>query len=399
MLARSLASRLAMLGALYLVQGLPFGIQATVLPVLLRREGTSLELIGFASALAAPWMAKILWAPIVDARSSPRLGRRRTWILPCQLGLTIALVAASGPDPSRSLAALLALLFVMNLLTATMDVAVDGLAVELLAPHELGPGNAAQVVGFKLGMIATGGLLLAAVARIGYEGLFLAAAGIVAVVLVATLAWREPESTEAGVPTRAREVVRVLARVARRPGVIWVLLFIATYKLGESAADTMWKPFLVDEGYDEAQIGLWVGTYGMIASLVGSIAGGFVARRMAVLSAVALTAALRALPLAGQCLLALAGASDAGVLAVTLSEHFFGGALTTAMFAFMMSQVDRRIGGTHFTALAAVEVLGKSPPSRSSASHRRPCSAACSRATSGTPASSASPRRSRSSSS
>src|SRR5690606_3734567 len=144
----------------------------------------------------------------------------------------------------------------------------------------------------KLGMVATGGLLLAAVSRIGYEGLFLTAAGIVAVVLAVTLAWREPESSESGAPTRAREVVRVLARVAKRPGVIWVLVFIATYKLGESAADTMWKPFLVDAGYDEAQIGLWVGTYGMIASLAGSVAGGLAARRMALVSAVALTAIL-----------------------------------------------------------------------------------------------------------
>lgn len=31
------------------------------------------------------------------------------------------------------------------------------------------------------------------------------------------------------------------------------------------------------------------------------------------------------------------------------------------MFAFMMSRVDRRIGATHFTVLASVEVLGKAP--------------------------------------
>ena len=31
------------------------------------------------------------------------------------------------------------------------------------------------------------------------------------------------------------------------------------------------------------------------------------------------------------------------------------------MFAFMMSRVDRRIGATHYTLLASVEVLGKFP--------------------------------------
>ncbi len=31
------------------------------------------------------------------------------------------------------------------------------------------------------------------------------------------------------------------------------------------------------------------------------------------------------------------------------------------MFALMMSRVDKRIGATHYTVLAAVEVLGKTP--------------------------------------
>jgi MFS family permease len=47
------------------------------------------------------------------------------------------------------------------------------------------------------------------------------------------------------------------------------------------------------------------------------------------------------------------------VIAVNCAEHFFGGALTTCMFALMMSRVDRRIGATHYTLLAAVEVGGK----------------------------------------
>jgi hypothetical protein len=49
------------------------------------------------------------------------------------------------------------------------------------------------------------------------------------------------------------------------------------------------------------------------------------------------------------------------VLAVTCSEHLFGGALTTAMFAYMMGRVDKRIGATHFTLLATLEVWGKLP--------------------------------------
>jgi hypothetical protein len=36
------------------------------------------------------------------------------------------------------------------------------------------------------------------------------------------------------------------------------------------------------------------------------------------------------------------------------------------MFAFMMSRTDRTIGATHYTLLATIEVLGKSPLSLTS---------------------------------
>ena len=65
---------------------------------------------------------------------------------------------------------------------------------------------------------------------------------------------------------------------------------------------------------------------------------------------------LRAVPVAGEWWLSTVTPTEGKVIAVTSAEHFFGGALTTAMFAFMMSRVDRQIGATHYTVLAAIEV-------------------------------------------
>ena len=77
--------------------------------------------------------------------------------------------------------------------------------------------------------------------------------------------------------------------------------------------------------------------------------------------AVGVAAVFRALPVAGEWWLSVVEPTEARVVAVTCAEHFFGGALTTALFAFMMSRVDKRIGATHYTLLAAVEVWGKQP--------------------------------------
>ena len=366
--------RLGILWTLYFVQGLPFGFQATALPVYLRSSGMSLAGVGLATALALPWSLKPLWAPLIDRYGSARLGRRKSWILPLQALLAVTCFAAAKVPPNDGLASLLWLVLAMNLLAATMDIAVDGFAVDVLTTRELGQGNIAQVVGYKAGMLTGGGLLVWASGTIGWTGLFVSMAVLVTLSLLVTLSWdenavvlenrppAEPAAPAEPAPhRRTGEILAALRRAVTSSGAGWLILFVGTYKLGESMADTMFKPFLVDAGYREAQIGLWVGTWGMLCSIVGSVGGGLLARRMPLLRVVGWCAVARALPVAGEWWLTQVDPTPSRILAVTCFEHLFGGALTTAMFAYMMSRVDRKIGATHYTVLAAVEVWGKLP--------------------------------------
>ncbi len=351
-------ARLALLGALYVGQGLPFGFQATALPVYLRERGVSLGSIGLLGALALPWALKALWAPLVD-----RAGARRRVIVPCQLGMAAAAFAAAFVRPDGAgLLALLGLVFLLNLLAATQDIAVDGLAVDWLSGGELGPANAAQVVGYKVGMLVGGGLLVWASAWIGFRGLFLAMGALMLALAAVALLAREPHETAASRAARQSlgAVLRALRDALSAPGTGWLLAFVLTYKLGETLVDAMFKPFLTDAGFPAPTIGLWLGTWGMVASLAGSAAGGYLAMRVPLVAAVGLSGAARAASVFGEWALAAFGPpSPSEVIAVTLAEHAAGGMLTTAMFAFMMSRTDARIGGTHFTLLASVEVVGK----------------------------------------
>ncbi len=359
--------KLGILWALYFVQGLPFGFQATALPVYLREAGLSLTAIGFATALSLPWMLKAFWAPLVDRFGSKSFGRRRSWILPLEIVLASLCIFAAFLDPGSGLKTLLALVFLMNLAAATMDIAVDGLAIDLLTLPELGKGNIAQVVGYKIGMLTGGGLLVWASGKIGWQGLFLSMAGLVFLVAIVTSAYRERDLSDPHVPTSPLEhptmgaVLRLLKESFAGRGTAWLIIFIGTYKLGENMADTMFKPFLVDAGFAREQIGLWVGTWGMLFSILGSVAGGLLASRIRMLHAVGLAAAFRVLPVIGEWWLTVVEPTSERVLAVTCAEHFFGGALTTALFAYMMARVDKRIGATHYTLLASVEVWGKVP--------------------------------------
>ena len=356
-----MSRKLFVLSVLYFVQGLPYGFQATALPVYLRQEGVSLEGIGLASALALPWMFKFVWGPWVDRFGSERFGRRRSWILPLQVALALVCAAAAWVEPDGGLTALLVLVLLMNLFAATMDVAVDGLAVDVLEEHELGYGNIAQVVGYKVGMLTGGGLLVWASGEIGWRGLFWSMAALILLAIAVTATFKEVARSGGGGESAATvgDVMRTLGRALRLPGAGWVIAFIATYKLGETLADAMFRPFLVDAGYGASQIGLWVGTYGLLFSLAGSFAGGLAASRYGLLPAVATAATLRALAVGGEWWLSLVDPTPLRVISVVAAEQAFGGALTTAIFAFMMSKVDKRIGATHYTVLATIEVAGK----------------------------------------
>ncbi|MEM6796660.1 MAG: MFS transporter, partial [Acidobacteriota bacterium] len=319
--------KLALLTVLYFVQGLPYGFQSTALPIYLRSQGMDLVRIGLASALSLPWMLKVVWGPLVDRFGSPAFGRRRTWIVPLQIGLAIACAAAALVRPEEGLMPLLLLVLAMNLFASTMDVAVDGLAVDVLESRELGYGNISQVVGYKLGILTGGGLLVVASGRIGWSGLFLAMSTLVFLALAVTLTYREtePAGEERRASASVGEVLRSLARAMRQPGAGWILAFIGTYKLGETMADAMFRPFLVDAGFTPEKIGLWIGVYGLLFSLAGSFFGGVAASRFGILPTLAVAAVLRALAVGGELWLSIVGPTPGRTIAVIAAEQTFGG--------------------------------------------------------------------------
>ncbi|MBM4343968.1 MAG: MFS transporter [Deltaproteobacteria bacterium] len=358
--AAPLHADLALLALLYLAQGMPFGLQSVALPVLLRQHGASLEQIGLAGALALPWLFKVLWAPAVD-----RWGTRWGWIAAMQTALLAVTAAAAAASASDGLdAAVLAwTVLALNFAAATQDIAVDGLAVHLLGQSGLGWGNAAQVVGYKAGMIVGGGVLVWASAPLGWPAVFALMAALYALLLGLTLrfARRTPAAPRSEGVASVRAVTRVLAGEVTRPGAVAALAIVLFYKTGETVVTTMFKPFLVDRGFTAAQIGQWVGIYGMVASVAGSLTGGWWVQRKGPQAALLAVVWLRAVSMAGEVAIAAIDPSPAAVIGATCIEHLCGGALTTAMFAWMMARVDPRIAGSHYTLLASLEVLGKMP--------------------------------------
>lgn len=152
--------KITLLIALYVAQGLPFGLFSLALPVLARQGQHSLTAIVALNLLAAPWLLKFLWASYLD-----HTGSRRRWLLTFQSAGVIAALLLSQASLDRNLALLAVAALLFNIIAASQDVITDGLAVRLLDTRERGLANAIQVGAYRFGMILGGGVLLTIFAR------------------------------------------------------------------------------------------------------------------------------------------------------------------------------------------------------------------------------------------
>ena len=350
----------AMLSALYFAQGLPSGLIAKALPVLLREQGVSLSVIGFTSALALPWALKFAWAPFVD-----RYGSRKRWLLVLNcvtMGLMLLVASRDFTAWVDALPLLLAVLFVMNLVSATQDIATDGYAVSTLKPEWRGLGNSIQVVGYKLGMVVGSGALLWLTARHGWQTSYASLACLMLLVIVPVLFMDDTAAGSRQAATHAqwhgvRGYVRLFREFVLRPGIGWWLLTVALYKFGDSLGSRMTGPLLTDSGYSLADIGVITGSAGATVGVLGAFVGGATLLRLGHAQALLGFGLLQALGLAGY-LLIVGDLHDLYALAaIVYAEQFADGLSTVALFTIMMDRCRPDSPGTDYSLQASLQVL------------------------------------------
>ncbi|MBX3187215.1 MAG: MFS transporter [Labilithrix sp.] len=361
MIARKPGLVVVALSLLYTAQGIPFGFATEYLPVVLRGEGYSYAQIAALGWLQLPWQLKILWAKAADAPRVRPLTTRLVFAL--QMALTLTVAGFALRPLKESPAWWFALTALAAALASTQDVFVDAFAVRALAPAERGLGNAAQVGGYRLGMLVGGAGLLLLVGTLGERATLLACAAVVGIASLGAFvgsskanvsppASSSPSSRENG----ATSVLRLIRHMVA-PNVRTVLLLGLTFKLGLHMASALLKPMAKDFGWSNERIGWAVVTTGAISAIVGSLAGGALHRRLgekrALFTAV-IVQALVCLPLIAVARLRAPYALTTVTIAL---EHFGSGLGTTILFAALMTATRPEDAGLHYTILTSANAL------------------------------------------
>ena len=149
--------RYGALVALYVGQGIPQGLLAVALPAHLAEHGVEAGAVGtYLGLLLLPFALKAVLGPLLDRVTFLPMGRRRPWVLVGALGVVAGFVAmALVPDPVADLALLTACGVAVNTAVALLDVAVDGMAVDVLEVEEQPRANALMWGGATVGVAAS----------------------------------------------------------------------------------------------------------------------------------------------------------------------------------------------------------------------------------------------------
>lgn len=341
--------------------GLPLALTSGTLQAWMTVANVDLKTIGFFSLVGQAYVFKFLWSPVMDRYTPPFLGRRRGWLLLTQLCLLIAIAAMGFLEPLSQLRWMAALAVVIAFCSASQDIVFDAWKTDVLAAEERGTGAAISVLGYRLGMLVSGGLALWLADRwLGWQGMYWLMAALLIPCIVAT--WFAPEPDDAIPAPRSLEqaVAAPLRDFFGRNNAWLILLLIVLYKLGDAFAMSLTTTFLIrGVGFDAGEVGVVNKTLGLIATIIGALWGGVLMQRLSLFRALLIFGVLQGASNAGYWLLAVTDKNMLSMASAVFFENLCGGMGTSAFVALLMTLCNKSFSATQFALLSALSAVGR----------------------------------------
>lgn len=347
--------------------GLPLALSGATLGIWLAESGVSLAAIGFAATIGLSYTFKFLWAPVVDRVPLPwltrRFGQRRGWALLIQALLALAILALGQTSPRDALAVTVAAAVLVAFLSATQDIVIDAIRIELLKPEQQGLGAAATQWGYRGGMLASGAGALYAASYGGWATAFAIMAALMLVGTISVLIMAEPAHPADARPASGAKdwfeaaVIGPFKEMLQRDGAWLILLVVVLYKFGDALAGVMTSPFYIQMGFSKIEIANISKVFGVGATLAGVAAGGALVLRAGLYRGLMIAGVLQMLSNLMYVAQAQAG-HDVAMLTATIGiENFTGGMGSAAFVAYLSMLCNARFTATQYALLSALAAV------------------------------------------
>lgn len=346
----------------YFAMGLPFVILNMVCVLMFKGLGIADSQIAlWTSIIMFPWTLKFLWSPLLELLPSKRMIVVATQIIS---GSGFACVALALHLPSF-FAVCIGLLAVVAFSGATHDIALDGLYMAELSEQDQAKYIGWQGAFYNIAKLVATGLLVylagvlidareAAGATAGEAALhawtiIMGAAAVLLIILGLYHRFSLPAGLKAeGAEKKSagEELKAVIGDFFTKKHIWLYIAFIILYRLGEGFVMKIVPLFLKADtaagglGLSEQQIGLYYGTFGAAAFVLGSLLAGYYISHRGLKKALFSLVCIFNLPFLVYAWLAWAQPSSALLIGSGIVLEYFGyGFGFVGLTLFMMQQV------------------------------------------------------------
>lgn len=352
--------KLVTLGVLHMAQYFPAAFTGAALPFLFRQEGLPLEMFWLLAVPGYSRWFKWLIALAVDNYSSPRIGHRKTWIIPCTVigAFTYAMLAFIPPSLS-TVYMIIGILLFKSFVMAAQDIAVDAYAAESMTAAERPTGTSIiNFLGAVAGVMGSGTIAL--IGLFGWPSTMLAASALLIIAALPAVLRKEPPPPEATRKRMQRGEGPSLLKAIMRPESLYILPFMFMLGFGGSFAGSMIAPFFVDEGLSLTDWGILQPISALVGGGLGAVSTPWLVARIGLRKTATLSLAL--FPIEGLMFGAFAwmpGLPALPLLIAMVSLFGFG----TALYGYCASisrfrWVSRAQAGTDYSMQSSIWNLG-----------------------------------------
>lgn len=340
--------------------GLPLSLLGSTLQAWFSFSNQSILVTGFLSLLGLPYAYKFIWGPFTDHYSLTRLGKRRSWLILTQFLLLMGFNSFAWLSPEQNTQQIVLLAIFLAIISATQDMVIDAQRIEYLPKNEHGLGASLAVLGYRIGLLVSGGLALIMASHWGFQKTYQFMGALMGVGILTTLLSQEPQHPSTQAIGKA-SLLMPLKTLIQRPDIYLLLGFIFFYKMGEAFTATtsgIVMPFLIQGlGFDLETIGYVSKILGVGAIIIGGLIAGIVLLKSSIEKALLCFGLIQVCTNFIFILLALVGHNLPLLCVAVMSDSLATGMGSTALVAFLMGQVDARYTATQMAILVAFSTL------------------------------------------
>tara|TARA_B100000686_G_C16762042_1_gene959308 strand:- start:579 stop:1781 length:1203 start_codon:yes stop_codon:yes gene_type:complete len=345
--------------------GIPLYLILSTLFIWLTRENIDISTIGLFALTQMPWSLKFVWAPLIDNFKIPIItkyfGQRKAWLLVTQILLIISIILLGFSNPKDNIIYTAFFALLVSTFSANQDIIIDAYRIEILDDSSQGAGAAMTQFGYRMGGILAGAGALYLKEIFSWSVVFFTISVLIFSLMILTI-FIIPVKDDGKEEVRKKNYIEPFLEFITRNSllkILVILLFIFFFKFGDVIAGVMANPFYVKIGFSNVEIANASKIFGVVMTILGVFAGGFLVKRFGILQSLIISGFLQIISNLLYVLLNSVGPEFSYLLLTVAGENFSGGLGSAAFVAYLSVLCNRNYTGTQYALLSSFMGLAR----------------------------------------